>query len=145
MQLAINRARIQSNISLAQNWVLFTIQYFVLRKMSQGLPWCLSGKESACQCRRHKFNPWSRKISHAPGAAKPVCHKFWACTLEPGSRNYRAHVLQLLKPLHSRACAPQQEKPPWGEVHAPQLVSSSHSRQLEKSPHGNEDPAQPKM
>ena len=27
-----------------------------------GLPWWLSGKESACQCRRHGFNPWSRKI-----------------------------------------------------------------------------------
>ena len=23
--------------------------------------WC-SGKESACQCRRHRFNPWVRKI-----------------------------------------------------------------------------------
>ena len=29
------------------------------------LPWWLSGKESTCQCRRHRFNPWSRKISHA--------------------------------------------------------------------------------
>ena len=27
--------------------------------------WWLSGKESACQCRRHEFNPWSRKIPHA--------------------------------------------------------------------------------
>ena len=24
----------------------------------QGLPWWLSGKESACQCRRHGFDPW---------------------------------------------------------------------------------------
>ena len=24
-----------------------------------------SGKESASQCRRHRFNPWSRKIPHA--------------------------------------------------------------------------------
>ena len=28
-----------------------------------GLPWWLSGKESACQCRRWGFNLWSRKIS----------------------------------------------------------------------------------
>ena len=31
-----------------------------------GLPRWLSGKESACQCRRHKrrrFDPWVRKIS----------------------------------------------------------------------------------
>ena len=27
-----------------------------------GLPWWLSGKESACQCRRCGFNPWVRKI-----------------------------------------------------------------------------------
>ena len=30
-----------------------------------GLPWWLSGKESACQCRKHKFDPWSGKIPHA--------------------------------------------------------------------------------
>ena len=28
---------------------------------SKGLPWCLSGRESACQCRRHRFGPWVRK------------------------------------------------------------------------------------
>ena len=27
-----------------------------------GLPWWLRGKESACQCRRHGFDPWVRKI-----------------------------------------------------------------------------------
>ena len=27
-----------------------------------GLPRCLNGKESACQCRRHKFDPWIGKI-----------------------------------------------------------------------------------
>ena len=27
-----------------------------------GLPWWLSGKESACQCKRHSFNPWVGKI-----------------------------------------------------------------------------------
>ena len=26
------------------------------------LPWWLSGKQSACQCRRHEFDPWVRKI-----------------------------------------------------------------------------------
>ena len=25
-------------------------------------PWWCSGKESACQCRRHSFDPWDRKI-----------------------------------------------------------------------------------
>ena len=27
-----------------------------------GLSWWLSGKELACQCRRHQFDPWVRKI-----------------------------------------------------------------------------------
>ena len=27
-----------------------------------GIPWWLSGKESACQYRRCEFNPWVRKI-----------------------------------------------------------------------------------
>ena len=26
------------------------------------LPWLLSGKESACQCRRCGFDPWIKKI-----------------------------------------------------------------------------------
>ena len=30
------------------------------------VPWWLSGKESACQCRRHEFDPWL-KIPHAVG------------------------------------------------------------------------------
>ena len=29
---------------------------------TKGLSQWLSGKESACQCRRHKFDPWVRKI-----------------------------------------------------------------------------------
>jgi len=27
-----------------------------------GFPWWLSAKESACQCRRHRFDPWVMKI-----------------------------------------------------------------------------------
>ena len=32
------------------------------RKSYVGLPWWLSGKESACQSRRHMFDPWAGKI-----------------------------------------------------------------------------------
>ena len=36
---------------------------FICRTASkERLPRWLSGKESACQCRRHGFNPWVRKI-----------------------------------------------------------------------------------
>ena len=34
------------------------ILYIVVR-----LPWWLSGKESACQCRRCEFDPWAREDS----------------------------------------------------------------------------------
>ena len=34
-------------------------------RLKPGLPWWLSGEESACQCRRHGFDPQSGKIPHA--------------------------------------------------------------------------------
>ena len=34
------------------------------------------------------------------GATKPVRHNYWACALDPASRNYWALVPQLLKPVH---------------------------------------------
>ena len=55
-----------------QNIVLGNLNVYVQNKWSWtltfyiGIPRWLSGKESACQCRRHRrfrFNPWVRKIS----------------------------------------------------------------------------------
>ena len=43
-----------------QSKVIVFIRYFVY--VSLGLPWWLSGKESACQCRRPRFDPWVGKI-----------------------------------------------------------------------------------
>ena len=84
--------------------------------------WWLSGKESACQCRRPGFSPWSRKIPHAAEQLLSLCSS--------------SQDSQLLKPLHPWALAPQQEKPLEWEAHAPQLV---------KSPPSNKDPMQPKI
>ena len=36
-----------------------------------GLPWWFGGKESVCQCSRHRFNPWSGKIPHTMGQLSP--------------------------------------------------------------------------
>ena len=36
-----------------------------------GLPWWFSGKESACQCRRRGFNPWSGRIPHTSEQVSP--------------------------------------------------------------------------
>ena len=57
------------------------------KRTSFGLLWWLSGKEATCQCRRHRFDPRSRKIS-CRGAAKPMGRNYWACALEPRSCNY---------------------------------------------------------
>ena len=54
------------------------------------IPWWLSGKESACQCRRHRFDPWVGKI---PWRRK------WQPTLvfllgnSPGQRSLEGHSL----------------------------------------------------
>jgi len=42
-------------------WKLHTAEFNV-KIPFKGLPWWLSGKESACQRRRLEFHPWSRKI-----------------------------------------------------------------------------------
>ena len=41
---------------------LFTAHYLVSCVILSGLPWWLSGKEAACQCRRRRFDSWVRKI-----------------------------------------------------------------------------------
>ena len=41
------------------------------RYFSLGLPWWLKGKESACKCRRHRFNPWSGR-SPGEGNGNPL-------------------------------------------------------------------------
>ena len=79
----------------------------------QDLPWWLSAKE----CRRHEFNPWSRKL---PQATEPKRHNHGASALEPD------------------AATP--------EVHAPQsLHSAARGATTMRSPQRNEDPTRPKM
>ena len=103
----------------------------------EALPWWLSSKESACQCRRHRFNPWSGKIPRAGEQLSPS-----TTTTEPV---LRAWGRKLLTPSCPTASALQQEKPLQSEVRAPQLERSPLSLQQEKSPHSKEDPAQPQI
>ena len=60
------------------------------------LPWWLSGKEFACQCRRHGFDSlvWkdptcqdAAKLVHnyCAGALKPRNHNYWSPSLDPCS------------------------------------------------------------
>ena len=72
-----------------------------IRCMNLGLPWWLSGKESAYQCRTHKFNPWSRKISHAKEQRSPSTTTVELVLWSPGVANTETHV-HLDPMLHKR-------------------------------------------
>ena len=70
----------------------------ILLNMNTRLPWWCSGWESACQCRGHRFEPWSVKIPHAAEQLGP-----WATTtepvhLEPVPRNERGRDSE--RPVH---------------------------------------------
>ena len=59
------RGRGQGGLACCSPWghkELDTTEQLNWTEQGMGLPWWLSGKESACQCRRHRFNPWVRKI-----------------------------------------------------------------------------------
>ena len=75
------------------------------------VPWWLSGKESACQSRRHGFNPWSAKVPHVLGQLS-LC----ATTIEPVPRTWEPQLLSsyaaAAEALVPRAQVLQQEKPP---------------------------------
>ena len=83
-------------------------------------PRWLSGKESTCQCRRHRFDPYQEDPTFHR-ATQPVHHNYWACALESGNHNYWTQALQLLKLTCFRACALQQERSPQWEACTPQL------------------------
>ena len=84
------------------------------------LPWWPSGKESACQCRRHWVWSLIREDPTCHRATKPMSHNYWACALEARSHDYWTHLPQRLKPSSPRARVLQQEKPPQWEAQAPQ-------------------------
>ena len=108
----------------------------LLKEIIRELLWWLSGKESACQCRRRRFDPCVGKIPPAWGATKPMHDSYWARALEPGSRNYgslRALEAALHKRSHYSGKRPQ-----------PQLGNSLPLPQLEKSPCKQQRPSSAK-
>ena len=63
-----------------------------------GLPWWCSGWESTCQCRGHRFEPWSGKIPHAVEQLGPWATTTEPARLEPVLRNKRGHDSE--RPMH---------------------------------------------
>ena len=106
------------------------------KRLRQGFPGWLRGKESTCQYRRHRFDPWPRKIPQAseqrgPGAAstEPVLQK-------PRSRDTERTRFRCWSPPSAG------EKPLRREAGAPQRERGRRSRQLQESSGSNKGPAQ---
>ena len=79
-----------------------------------GLPWWLSGKESACQLQETQFWSLVQEDTTCHGVTKPVHHSYWAFAREAGNHNYRSqHALESVlhneKPLQWTAGAPNLE------------------------------------
>ena len=86
------------------------------------------------------------------GAARPMCCSCWACALEPVSHGCWARMPQLLSPRATAAevhvpgaHAPQQERPPQWEAHAPQRGVAPAHRGWRGPAISSEDPTQPKI
>ena len=88
-----------TSISFHQVDCLFSFFFETEKFLRAFLIW-LSGKESTCQCRRNRFDPWSF-IQENPtclGATKPTHHNCLAYALEPKSCNYWSQ--RDLEPMH---------------------------------------------
>ena len=75
LEMCVSVSSAKRNLTSMQHWAS---DFSGFKKGILGLPWWRSGWESACQCRRHGFKPWSGKIPHAAEQLGP-----WATTTEP--------------------------------------------------------------
>ena len=105
----------------------------------------LRGKKSACQCRGHRFNPWSGKIPLASDQLSQ-CATTAECKPEPGSRSYWSPCTQepalcsersttgrsTLESLRSAA-----REAPRGEAHARACALQREKHHREKRTHHN--------
>ena len=83
-------------------WVDFIKERsYPLEVHTEGLPWWLSGKECACQCRRHGFKSWSGKILHAKKQLSPC-----TTTSEPVLWSLGTTTAEPRVPVRPRARAP---------------------------------------
>ena len=111
-------------------WVTNSICWKKNKNTTCGLPQWISGKESACQCRRHRFDPWPRKNPHvskqlSPCAStielvlwslgtittKPMWLNYWnLCAPELVLCSKRSHRNE--KPLHRNDSAAREKPTP---------------------------------
>ena len=119
--VVVSRTRLSDLTAL----ILANLHHCPYKNKSWGFPWWLTGEESACQCRRQGFEPWSRKIPHAEEQLS-----LFNTTTEPKSYKCGAHGPQLLRPMCPKSpCSTTRER----EAGEQQLESSPHSLQLERN------------
>ena len=106
------------------------------KKKKKGFPGWLGGKGSTCQCRRHGLDPWSGEITNAAGNS--------ACVPQVLSLCSRARELQALSPRALGSVLPTREATAVRSLCTPTREPPTSALQLEKSPHRNQDPTQPK-
>ena len=108
------KSQIKCHLILEDPWSFYK-DY--IEKIHEGLPWWHSCWESTCQCRGHRFDPWSGKVPHVaeqlgPCATttEPALWSPWATTT--GAHTPRARAPQLERPLQWEARAQQRGVPP---------------------------------
>ena len=78
----LSRVRLFATLWTVANQAPLSMGFFRQECWSGGLPWWLRGKEPACQCRGHRFDPWSRRIPPALERQSPcttaVEHVLWS-------------------------------------------------------------------
>ena len=129
VMLKIFKARFQQYV----NWELPDVQTGFTKDRG-GLPWWLSGKESTGQCRGHRFNPRSEKISQATEQLSP-----FSTTTEPTRRSHWSS--QAPEPVLCNKRSHHNEKP----EHCNQRVAPLVATRESQCAHSNKDPAQPKI
>ena len=93
----------------SQKWY-DSVKWFEHLNLLIGLPWWRSGWESACQCRGHRFEPWSGKIPHAAEQLGPWATTTEPACLEPVLRNKRGRDRGPRTAMKSGPRSPQLEK-----------------------------------
>ena len=92
----IKKKKIREKIQIhkIRHWKQVTVHNAGKRKKKKrsGLLWWLNGKDSACECRRNRFSPSSKKI---PRAMEQL--SLFTRTIEPVLYSWET---QLLKPLN---------------------------------------------
>ena len=111
--------------------LLVCLLYFIIKMLK--IRWVGSGVSLVAQWLRIHLpvqGTWVwvlvREDLTCRGATEPVRHYYWACTLEPMSHNYWSPHATTTEARAPRTCAPQQEKLPQWEAHAPQWTEKGN-------------------